>query len=69
MPDFLHFTQQQKAKKVVLSESTKKILKDEDIIITESDDEQEILNKLSKSKKTVTKIQEGKIVVKQSLNG
>lgn len=56
--------------RVSLSESTKQLLDEEQIIITNEDTQEEIVKKVSKSKKVITKIKEdGSVVIKQSLNG
>ena len=65
--DFIHFSNKPK---INLSESTKKILSEDKIIIEEEDTPEEIIKKVSKSKKVVAKLKEdGSVIIKQSLNG
>lgn len=55
---------------VVLTESTQKVLEEDNIQITTSDTPEEALKKAQKSKKVVAKMNEsGDVVIKQSLNG
>ena len=55
---------------VVLTESTKKVLEEDNIQITTADTPEDALKKAQKSKKVVAKINEsGDVVIKQSLNG
>lgn len=56
--------------RVVLTESTKKVLEEDNIQITTADTPEDALKKAQKSKKVVAKINEsGDVVIKQSLNG
>lgn len=56
------------AKKVVLSESTKQVLKEEKVEIKEEDTAEEVVRKVNKTKRAVAKMKEdGSVVVKQSL--
>lgn len=58
------------AKKVVLSESTKKVLEEEKVEIKEEDTAEEVVKKVNKTKKAVAKMHEdGSVDIKQSLNG
>ena len=65
--DYIHFSNKPK---LYLTESTKKVLEEEKIIIKEGDTTADIIKKVAKSKKLVTRIKEdGSVVIKQSLNG
>lgn len=65
--DYIHFGNKPK---VVLSESTKKVLEEDKIIINEEDTPEEVVKKVSKSKKAVARVKEdGTVSVKQCLNG
>lgn len=56
--------------RVVITESTKKVLQEDNVDITSSDNLDEALKKAQKSKKVVAKLDEnGNVVIKQSLNG
>lgn len=65
--DFIHFGNKPK---VALSESTKKVLEEEKIVIEDEDTTEDVVRKVSKSKKVVARIKEdGSVAIKQSLNG
>ena len=58
------------AKKVILSESTKKVLEEEKVEIKEEDTAEEVVKKVNKTKRAVAKMKEdGSVNIKQSLNG
>ena len=67
--DFINYDKPQKSK-VLITESTKTVLEEDNIVISESDTAEEALKKAQKSKKVVAKMNEsGDVVIKQSLNG
>ena len=67
--DFINYDKPQKSK-VLITESTKTVLEEDNIVISEEDTAEEALKKAQKSKKVVAKMNEsGDVVIKQSLNG
>lgn len=65
--DYIHFGPKPK---LSLTESTKKVLEEEQIVIEDTDTSEDIVRKVSKSKKVVARIKEdGSVTIKQSLNG
>lgn len=70
--NFINYGARRTAKtKVVMAESTKAVLEEEKIVITEDEKPAEIVQKVKKkTKKAVAKITEdGDVEIKQSLNG
>jgi hypothetical protein len=70
--NFINYGKRPVAKpKVVMAESTKAVLEEEKIVITEDEKPAEIVQKVKKkTKKAVAKITEdGDVEIKQSLNG
>mgnify|MGYP003499609889 CR=1 FL=1 len=70
--NFINYGKRQVVKpKIVMTESTKAILEEEKIVITENEKPAEIVQKVKKkTKKAVAKITEdGVVEIKQSLNG
>ena len=78
MVDFLHYGMKKHssakpapvAPKVVMAESTAKVLEEEQIVVQEEDTVQEVVEKVNKSKKLHAKVTEGgkKVKVKRVLN-
>lgn len=67
--DYIHFGNKAKPK-LSLTESTKKVLEEEQIVIEDTDTTEDVIRKVSKSKKVVARIKEdGSVAIKQSLNG
>lgn len=65
--DYIRFGQKPK---LSLTESTKKVLEEEQIVIEDTDTTEDVVRKVSKSKKVVARIKEdGSVTIKQSLNG
>lgn len=67
--DFIHYGRNRNTH-AIITESTQKILDEENIVIDENDSSEQIVKKVSKSKKVVAKVKEdGTVSIKQSLNG
>lgn len=71
--EYLNFDQPKAKKKVVISESTAKVLQEEKVVVEdiETKDSHKIAEEINKkSKKTKAKVKkDGSVEVKQSLNG
>lgn len=66
--NFINFGKKHPVKKVVVAESTKKVLEEEKIEIKEEDTAQEVVKKVNKSKKVrAKKEKDGNVTVKQVL--